>query len=241
MIFVNTSVESIVSRLLSAKSGPNFCRWLPSSMNSDLTEAGYVGACMDILLDNGHRTFDFLSEAGFLLEAETALCDEGYLQAATSVSSLIYARSALQAVRCCKRGALHVIAICCNSFCLPYLDSMLLYMCVRHPSVLFYVMINCLQLRCAGTHGRGLLFPLGNQGYHFVREGNLLASRVCILILVICSQGCRFVLEQPQGSFLEHHPRMSWLFTFLQLVRASFWGGAFAASPECASGKRHIL
>lgn len=96
-------------------------------------------------------------------------------------------------------------------------------------------------LRCAGTHGRSLIFPLGNQGYRFVREGNLLASRVCILILVICSQGCRFVLEQPQGSFLEHHPRMSWLFTFLNLVRAAFWGGAFAASPESASAKRHIL
>lgn len=96
-------------------------------------------------------------------------------------------------------------------------------------------------LRCAGTHGRSLIFPLGNQGYRFVREGNLLASRVCILILVICSQGCRFVLEQPQGSFLEHHPRMSWLFTFLKLVRAAFWGGAFAASPESASAKRHIL
>ena len=77
MISANTSVESIVSRLLSAKSGPKrkFCTSLERSIDSDLTEAGYVGACMDILLDDGHHTFDFLSEAGFLPEAEMAFCE----------------------------------------------------------------------------------------------------------------------------------------------------------------------
>ena len=97
-------------------------------------------------------------------------------------------------------------------------------------SILEFSWIFTLQLprtRSRGTHGRDHLFPLGNTGYGFVKLGNLLASRCCLLIYVAVSRGCRFVLEQPDGTSFPFHPRWQELIQYIQValtISESFFG-----------------
>ena len=61
--------------------------------------------------------------------------------------------------------------------------------------------------RSRATSGRSILFPLGNTDYGFVQMGNLLASRL-ILLLYICSWKClRWIVEQPEGTAFPLLPR----------------------------------
>lgn len=55
-------------------------------------------------------------------------------------------------------------------------------------------------LRSRHTSGRSIFQPEGNEHYEFVRIGNLLANRVCLLIWVATAYGLRWLLEQPDGS-----------------------------------------
>jgi hypothetical protein len=62
-----------------------------------------------------------------------------------------------------------------------------------------------------GTSQRTSDAPLGNTKISGVRLANLMVSRVILcLILVVCKGGW-WVLEQPQGSLMERHPRFRWL------------------------------
>ncbi|CAK9045035.1 unnamed protein product [Durusdinium trenchii] len=69
-------------------------------------------------------------------------------------------------------------------------------------------------LKCAkfttintGTSGRSACSAIGNLHHRSVLEGNRMASRVVLLILlVVCCNGT-FLLEQPAQSFLEYYPR----------------------------------
>ena len=72
-----------------------------------VSQAGYRGVSMDILMDEQRRTFDFTSDAGYVPAPQLVV----FLKAV--------ARTALQAVRLARAGSLFVIAINCNSFCLP--------------------------------------------------------------------------------------------------------------------------
>ena len=65
-----------------------------------------------------------------------------------------------------------------------------------------------ISLRSSHTAGRDVFnFWLGNDGYDFVRIGNLLCSRLCLCLLVCFAKGLRFLVEQPEGSSLSNHPR----------------------------------
>ena len=91
--------------------------------------------------------------------------------------------------------------------------------------------------RSRGTHGRDHLFPLGNTGYSFVKLGNLLASRCCLLIYVAVSRGCRFVLEQPDGTSFPFHPRWQELIQYIQVAVINQWTLlVFPACPCCDWG-----
>ena len=69
-----------------------------------------------------------------------------------------------------------------------------------------YVLVS--SLRSSHTAGRDVFnFWLGNEGYDFVRTGNLLCSRLCLCLLICFARGCRFIVEQPEGSSLGNHPR----------------------------------
>lgn len=120
-------------------------------------------------------------------------------------------RLCLNCIRRSKEGALHIIAICCNSFCRPAIN----------------------------THGRNILFPEGNCGYEFVSIGNKLASRMTLVMYYSLYMRARFLLEQPHHSALSLHPRMSYLMDHYNVWRTAIWGGYFADSPETATPKRH--
>ena len=54
---------------------------------------------------------------------------------------------------------------------------------------------------------RSPIEPLGNDAHASVRDGNIMVSRVCLLLRWIMSKGSVFILEQPLQSILTEHPR----------------------------------
>ncbi|CAL1165907.1 unnamed protein product [Cladocopium goreaui] len=89
----------------------------------------------------------------------------------------------------------------------------------------------------AGTHQRAPWSPFGNLNALFVETGNLLASRVCALILVIsCMNGC-WILEQPRSTQLMWLPRVRSTFRLLPEVFESSWWMALYGG---LTPKRHI-
>lgn len=79
-----------------------------------------------------------------------------------------------------------------------------------------------LAVRSSGTHQRSLLWPLGNRGFAFVSDGNVMAARVSLLCLYSACMGCRFVVEQPAGSSAPIHPRLVQLFNFMEAGNLCF-------------------
>ena len=65
-------------------------------------------------------------------------------------------------------------------------------------------------VRSRATAGRDIISPLGNVGYGFVHCGNVLLSRTLLVLLVLCSRKCRWVLEQPSSSCVLDHPSFCW-------------------------------
>ena len=59
----------------------------------------------------------------------------------------------------------------------------------------------------------------GNEGYTFVQIGNMLCARVVLLMLLCVCRGCRFLVEQPEGSTLADTPRFQW---FLSVAKVAW-------------------
>lgn len=150
------------------------------------------------------------------------------------------ARTALHEISRSKLGALFVIAICCNSFCLPLLVCSEGFGIVDFQNGCF-----CFQewilLRASASHQRSVMFPRGNAGLSFVQIGNLLGARTVCLIYYILSRCGRFLMEQPQGSFLPWLPCVDQLFRTVPCFSGAIWGGSYAESFVNASPKRHQL
>lgn len=66
--------------------------------------------------------------------------------------------------------------------------------------------------RSRHTSGRTSITPYGNRGYLFVQTGNCLTGRTVLMALVASWCGLRWLIEQPDGSFLPELPRFQWLF-----------------------------
>lgn len=87
-------------------------------------------------------------------------------------------------------------------------------------------------LRSCHTAGRDVWNDfLGNDGYRFVKVGNLLASRLILMLLVCSCRGARWLVEQPEGSSLPNHPRFQYLMSivkavWLHLIFSSVPGGS---------------
>lgn len=62
-------------------------------------------------------------------------------------------------------------------------------------------------LRNSGTSKRSSTRPCGEESYESVRNGNILAVRTLIILMIAQSLGCFWLLEQPKGSMMELHPR----------------------------------
>ena len=67
-------------------------------------------------------------------------------------------------------------------------------------------------LRSRHTSGRTCLTPYGNQGYLFVKVGDILSHRFLILVLLASWCGLRWLMEQPDGSYMPQLPRFQWLY-----------------------------
>jgi hypothetical protein len=76
-----------------------------------------------------------------------------------------------------------------------------------------WVMIN------VGTSGRSCTRPLGNAHYPSVKAANMMVSRLCLLLMLLSSRGIWWIVEQPRGSLLEHHPRFQELMTVITIYR----------------------
>lgn len=144
-------------------------------------------------------------------------------------------------------GAFCMFGICCNSFTRMPLGLLLsLSLCnIMHAiDMQKNIWYAPTKIRSSHTSGRDVLNDyLGNDGYEFVRIGNLLASRL-ILLLILCScRGCRWLVEQPEGSSLPNTPRfqqflsmtkVSWnYFIFLCVCVYSFMHAAFCNRAIC--------
>ena len=64
-----------------------------------------------------------------------------------------------------------------------------------------------------GTSWRSAGRPLGNQLLKKIRDANRITSRMVLLLRLLDALGVCFVVEQPRGSLMAHHPR------FRQLVK----------------------
>ena len=91
------------------------------------------------------------------------------------------------------------------------------------------------------THQRDIISPRGREEYQFVADGNLMASRVSLLIYYSLARNCRWLLEQPQGSAAELYPRLQEIFSRYDIFKAGIWGGAYADAKDTATPKRHWL
>ena len=86
--------------------------------------------------------------------------------------------------------------------------------------------------RSSGTTKRSRTSPLGDSSVEAVSQGNRMASRVVLLILLCAARGINWVLEQPQGSVLEAHPSMQYLFRVVRTFQKSVRMGDFGADSQ---------
>ena len=73
-----------------------------------------------------------------------------------------------------------------------------------------------------GTSGRTKGRPLGNECHPSVQEANMMASRMCLLIVLLNALGAWVTIEQPSSSTLEWHPRVQLLMGFMHLYKLQF-------------------
>ena len=75
------------------------------------------------------------------------------------------------------------------------------------------------ELRNTGTSKRSVTRPLGEEKYTSVREGNILCARTLVILWIVASLQVWFILEQPQGSWMECHPCFQHLASALDIYR----------------------
>ncbi len=59
-----------------------------------------------------------------------------------------------------------------------------------------------------GTSGRSSYRPCGNWWYQATADANVMVSRMVLLLYLFTAKGVFWILEQPKGSLMEHHPRL---------------------------------
>ncbi|CAL1148821.1 unnamed protein product [Cladocopium goreaui] len=63
---------------------------------------------------------------------------------------------------------------------------------------------------------------------------NLMVSRMCINLLVMCILRLCFVVEQPGSSILEEHPLFVWLCRHFRIYKAFIWMGSYGGCRDLA-------
>ncbi len=70
-----------------------------------------------------------------------------------------------------------------------------------------------------GTAGRNIANPLGNVWSSTVRSANCLVARTVLLCMLLTCRGVFWVLEQPNGSLMQHHPYFQWMLSMIRVYR----------------------
>ena len=79
---------------------------------------------------------------------------------------------------------------------------------------------------------RTISFPLGDRSNASVEAGNIMVSRLVLLVLVLLSRGCWVVIEQPLNSVMQYHPRFQWMLQVHSWWRIVLDMGAFGADTQ---------
>lgn len=74
--------------------------------------------------------------------------------------------------------------------------------------------------------------PLGEETYESVRMGNILCTRALIVIWVAASLHCWWILEQPQGSWMQQHPCFQHVLKALDVYRHRLAMGDYGAKSQ---------
>ena len=82
---------------------------------------------------------------------------------------------------------------------------------------------------CKWVHGRSHEDPLGNTRYKSVRDSNVMASRIALLIRVAVFIGVMWAFEQSNSSVFEAHPRIADVLHHSGYYLVRTWLGAFGA------------
>ena len=91
--------------------------------------------------------------------------------------------------------------------------------------------------RSMGSTMRSKTNPLGRNDSEAVSNGNVLASRAIILMLLASAKGVFWCLEQPSSSCMEYHPIFQALLRLLTVRRVTFRMSQFGSPTP----KRTIL
>ena len=79
--------------------------------------------------------------------------------------------------------------------------------------------------RCAGM-------PYGDMSVLGACEGNQMVARCMLLIIILASRGCWWVLEQPRGSLMEEHPAFQRMMALSPIYRHHVRMRQFGGSSE---------
>ncbi|CAL1151299.1 unnamed protein product [Cladocopium goreaui] len=91
---------------------------------------------------------------------------------------------------------------------------------------------------CRGTSMRSYINPDGYVAYGFVARANMMISRLTLCLLVVVSQSCFYLLEQPAPSLLVRHKRFEW---FCNRVAWVFFTRFWMLHHGGSSSKRSVF
>ena len=85
---------------------------------------------------------------------------------------------------------------------------------------------NSFNWMCCSQHRRSLECPWGDLRYPFVRLGNLLASRSCLVVLTLICRSVFFLLENPATSKIAVFPPVMHIMSIMEIEPLRvFWSG----------------
>ena len=74
--------------------------------------------------------------------------------------------------------------------------------------------------------------PLGEEAYASVSTGNILCARTLIIVWVAASLACWWLVEQPQGSWMQQHPCFQHVLRALNVYRYRLAMGDYGAKSQ---------
>ena len=86
--------------------------------------------------------------------------------------------------------------------------------------------------RMFGRAKRSLDNPKGDTSVPSVRMGNIMASRLCIILWIQLAKGVLWVVENPVGSMIEKYSRFQQIIRAFPIYKISVWQSDFGAATR---------